>query len=116
MKNQNLRLGAVVFAALMLLVAALACNPPGTGSPVAPPDTVTPYRAPGTEATELPTVEPTVPSGTEPTAPPTVVVVETPLGGGGSGPNLVITAVMLSTNTPTLDGWVVVEVTVQNQG
>jgi hypothetical protein len=43
-------------------------------------------------------------------------VVEIPSGGGGSGPNLVITGVTLSTNTPPVDGWVVVDVTIQNQG
>ena len=96
MKRQNLRLGALIFAALVLLVAGLACNPPGAGSPVVPPDTVTPFRPDG-EATEPPTAEPT--------APATVAVAETPAGGGGgSGPNLVITAVTLSTNTPALDG------------
>jgi hypothetical protein len=107
MKRQNLRFGALVFAALMLLIAALACNPPGAGSPVVPPDTVTPFR-PGGEATESPPAESTVPA--------TAAVVETRSGGGGSGPNLVITDVTLSTNTPALDGFVVVDVTIQNQG
>jgi hypothetical protein len=111
MKNQSLRSHALVFAALMLLAASLACNPPGTSAP--PPDTVTPYL-PGGEATESPTAEPTVPPSAEPTTPPTVAVVETPATAGG--PNLVITAVTLSTSTPALDGWVVVDVTIQNQG
>jgi hypothetical protein len=113
MKDQYLRLAALIFATSMLLVASLACKPPGGSSP--PPDTVTPYL-PGGGATETPTTEPTVPSGTEPTTPPTVAAVETPSGGGGSGPNLVITSVALSTNTPAVDGWVVVDVTIQNQG
>jgi hypothetical protein len=113
MKNQNLRLAVLVFATLMLLVASLACDAPGASVP--PPDTVTPYL-PGGGATESPTAEPTVPSGAEPTAPPTIAEVETPSGGGGSGPNLVITSVTLSTNTPAVDGWVVVDVTIQNQG
>jgi hypothetical protein len=108
MKKQNLRLSAFVFAMLMLLLAALACNPPGAGSPVVPLDTVTPFR-PGGEATESPPAESTVPA--------TAAVVATRSGGGGgSGPNLVITAVTLSTNTPALDGFVVVDVTIQNQG
>jgi len=103
MKNQNLHLAILVFAASMLLVASLACDAPGGGSP--PPGTVTPYL-PGGGATEVPT--------TEPTTPPTVAVVETPPTAGG--PNLMITAVTLSTNTPAVDGWVVVDVTIQNQG
>lgn len=111
---KNLRIAVIVFATAMLFVASLACNPPGGGS--LPPDTVTPYRAPGAEATETPTAEPTVPSATESTVPPTVAAVETPTDDSGSGPNLVITAVMLSTNTPGVDGWVVVDVTIQNQG
>ncbi|MFL7790716.1 MAG: hypothetical protein AB8I69_01130, partial [Anaerolineae bacterium] len=105
MKKQNSRLGLLVFAVLMLLIAALACNSPGAGSPAAPPDTVTPFR-PGGEATESPTAEPTVPA--------TAAVVETP--STASGPNLVITSVTLSTNTPAVDGWVVADVTIQNQG
>ena len=36
--------------------------------------------------------------------------------GSGSGPNLMITNVTLSTNTPAVNGWVVVDVTIQNQG
>ncbi|MBN1975969.1 MAG: hypothetical protein JW918_01090 [Anaerolineae bacterium] len=107
MKKQNLRLGTLVFATLMLLIAALACNPPGAGSTVVPPDTVPPFR-PGGEATESPPAESTVPA--------TAAVVETPSGGGGSGPSLVITDVTLSTNTPAAGGWVVVDVTIQNQG
>ena len=60
MKAQNLRLPTLILATLMLLVAALACNLPQTGSPGGPPDTVTPYR-PGGDATELPTTEPDPP-------------------------------------------------------
>lgn len=107
MKDQILRQPMVVLATMMLLVAALACNPPQTSPPGGPPDTITPFR-PGGEATVTPTAEPT--------APPTAVVVDTPSGGGETGPNLVITGVTLSNSTPGLEEWVTVDITVQNQG
>jgi hypothetical protein len=91
----------------MLLIAALACNPPTAVPPGAPPDTVTPYR-PGSGATEPPTAEPTVL--------PTVAAGETPSSGGETGPNLVITAVTLSSSAPSPEEWVTVQVSVRNDG
>ena len=107
MIDNSLRVPTIVLAVLMLLVAALACNPSQTSPPGAPPDTVTPYR-PGGEATQ--------PSTAGSTVAPTVPAADTPSGGGGSGSNLVITSVTLSNSTPALEEWVTVAITVQNQG
>jgi hypothetical protein len=102
MKGTRIRTILIAFAVLALIAASLACReeerrelPP---TPYVPP-TATPGSGPP------PTVTP---------VPPTAESGPTPSGGGG--PNLVITSVSLSTSTPPVDGWVVVDVTIENQG
>jgi hypothetical protein len=94
MKRTHLRATLIVFAVLALIAASLACRDDERPEP--PP---TPY------------IPPTATPGSGP--PPTATSVPLPTE---SGPNLVITGVTLSTNTPPKDGWVVVDVTIQNQG
>jgi len=101
MSKRNLRTGVVVLAVLALVTASLACNEQRRELPPTPyvPPTAIPSSDPPPTVTPVP---PTAESGPAPTE--------------ASGPNLVITSVTLSTNTPPVDGWVVVDVTIENQG
>ena len=90
---RRLKLTLVV---LPLIAAGLACQAPGIKNP--------------------PTLEitPTATQRVDPT--PTNTPFPPPPEEGGGEPNLVITNVTLDTTTPSAGGWVLVEVTIQNQG
>ena len=81
---------------LTLISAGLACQAPGTNNP--PPTGIPPTATQGSD-----------PAPTDTAIPPTAEQ-------GSIEPNLVITNVMLDTTTPPAGGWVVVDVTIENQG
>jgi hypothetical protein len=91
MKTAHFRVIQITLAALTLITASLACQAPR------PNGLPTPTQG----ETLLPTNTPIPP---------------TPEEGAGGEPNLVITNVTLDTNSPPAGGWVVVDVTVENQG
>jgi len=91
MKTARFHLIQISLAVIILITASLACQAP------------------------RPTGQPTATQGE--TLPPTSTPIPpTPEEGAGGEPNLVITNVSLDTDSPLAGGWVVVDVTVENQG